>query len=139
MKEVVQKRGGNFLNPDDSMTNQLLESLLINEERYGYLFCPCRLATGKYTQDLSMICPCDYRDEDINEFGTCYCGLYVSREVLVKKKEVITVPERKDRPPSPIKMWRCKVCGYLCVRPLPPDVCPICGVTHDRFEEYRIK
>lgn len=33
-------------------------------------------------------------------------------------------------------VWRCRVCGYLCARPAPPAVCPICKVTSDRFERF---
>lgn len=33
-------------------------------------------------------------------------------------------------------VWRCKVCGYLCARDEPPDICPICKVTKDRFELF---
>lgn len=35
-----------------------------------------------------------------------------------------------------IRVWRCKVCGYLCARKGPPEVCPICKVTRDRFEPF---
>lgn len=33
-------------------------------------------------------------------------------------------------------VWRCKVCGYLCARERPPNVCPICKADQDRFEEF---
>ncbi len=125
---------GYYLNPDLSMTDPLLESLLVNEERYGYQFCPCRLATGDYARDRDAVCPCDVRDQDLYEYGCCYCGLYVSREVSMATKAIQTIPERRGTPPSPQQIWRCQVCGYICVRPVPPDVCPICGVTRDRFE-----
>jgi len=136
LHEIIRKRRGYFLNPDAAVTNALLEGLLINEKRYGYQFCPCRLASGDYSQDVDLICPCDYRDQDINKYGTCYCGLYVSREVIMGEKAVEPIPERKNTSPLSAKTWRCLVCGYLCVRPCPPNVCPICGATHDRFEEY---
>jgi rubrerythrin len=35
-----------------------------------------------------------------------------------------------------IRIWRCKVCGYLCARESPPEVCPICKVSRDRFEPF---
>lgn len=41
------KRSGYFLNPDMSFTKGLVEGLLINNERYGYESCPCRLSFGK--------------------------------------------------------------------------------------------
>jgi rubrerythrin len=35
-----------------------------------------------------------------------------------------------------LPVWRCKVCGYLCAREQPPEVCPICKVKKDRFERF---
>ncbi|MBN1596237.1 ferredoxin:glutaredoxin reductase [candidate division FCPU426 bacterium] len=136
LRKIISKRRGYYLNPDAEMTDALLESLLVNEERYGYAFCPCRLAAEVYEKDRDLICPCDYRDQDVNEYGTCYCGLYVSQKIYKNKGQITPIPERRDMPPSPNKIWRCTVCGYLCARPSPPDVCPVCGVTHDRFEEF---
>ena len=73
---------GYHLNPDREFTRELVRSLLINEERYGYWACPCRLASGDKAGDLDIVCPCDYRDADLNEFGSCFCALYVSQEVV---------------------------------------------------------
>jgi rubrerythrin len=42
----------------------------------------------------------------------------------------------KGGPLSNLPVWRCTVCGYLCAREGPPDVCPICKVTKDRFERF---
>jgi ferredoxin-thioredoxin reductase catalytic chain len=35
-----------------------------------------------------------------------------------------------------LPVWRCKVCGYLCARGDPPDICPICKAKQDRFEKF---
>jgi len=35
-----------------------------------------------------------------------------------------------------LPVWRCRVCGYLCAREQPPEVCPICKVKKDRFERF---
>lgn len=137
LRRSLEKRGY-FFNPDDSMTLPLLESLQVNETRYGYPFCPCRLAAGNRQEDLDAICPCDYRDQDVFEYGACFCGLYVSHEVFMNKKAIEAIPERRGRTPDPNRIWRCQVCGYLCSRPQPPDICPICGVPHDRFEPYEM-
>ncbi len=158
--------GGYFLNPDEPFAKDLAESLLVNEERYGYAACPCRLSGGRRELDLDIICPCDYRDADVEEHGACYCALYVSGEVARGQRDVEPVPERRpdalieaaakgelpvaasqptERAPSQgaafggssaIPVWRCKVCGYLCARDNPPGVCPICKVTKDRFERF---
>jgi rubrerythrin len=49
---------------------------------------------------------------------------------------VQTVPTTGIPPAFPIPVWRCRVCGYLCARNEPPDICPICKVTKDRFERF---
>lgn len=149
---------GYHLNPDREFTRGLVEGLLINEARYGYQACPCRLATGDKQQDLDIICPCDYRDPDLVDWDACYCALYVSDEIIEGKKEVQPVPERRPpegqraqkttrapeqtaHTPAPgseptLPVWRCRVCGYLCAREHPPGVCPICKAKRERFERF---
>lgn len=138
--------GGYHLNPDEAWTLGLIEGLLTNEDRYGYWACPCRLASGNKGEDLDIICPCDYRDPDLHDWGACYCALYVSDEVLEGSRPLQSVPERRptQRPkgaPSPepaegIRLWRCRVCGYLCAREHPPAVCPVCKAKRERFEPF---
>lgn len=86
---------GYYLNPDIEFTKDLVRSLLINQNRYGYWACPCRLASGNRAEDSDIICPCVYRDPDLDEFGTCYCALYVSQEIKDGKKKPEPVPERR--------------------------------------------
>jgi len=142
--------GGYHLNPDIDHTRNLVRGLLINEKRYGYWACPCRLASGDKEEDLDIICPCDYRDQDILEYGACYCGLYVSESVLNGERSVESIPERRPSAEErkqkariatgisalPLPVWRCRVCGYLCAREEPPEVCPICKAKKDRFERF---
>lgn len=146
------EEGGYHLNPDVDFTKNLVKGLLINEERFGYPACPCRLSFGTRDEDRDIICPCDYRDPDLNEYDACYCALYVSKEKLTKKVPISSIPER--RPPRKERMagvkqsgtvilpgmsypvWRCRVCGYLCARETPPLICPICKATQDRFERF---
>jgi ferredoxin-thioredoxin reductase catalytic chain len=71
----LKKDAGNagyFLNPDIDFTRDLVKGILVNKKRYGYENCPCRLASGNKAEDLDIICPCDYRDPDVSEFGSCY-------------------------------------------------------------------
>jgi ferredoxin-thioredoxin reductase catalytic subunit len=63
---------GYHLNPDREMTLDLVRGLTDNKERYGYMLCPCRLSGGSREADLDVICPCDYRDADLDEYDTCY-------------------------------------------------------------------
>jgi ferredoxin-thioredoxin reductase catalytic subunit len=141
---------GYHLNPDVDFTKDLARGILINQKRYGYWACPCRLASGIKAEDLDIICPCDYRDPDLTDYGACYCALYVSDVVLKGEKAVGSIPERrpsveerlkeKQKPKAvselPLPVWRCKVCGYLCARESPPEVCPICKAKKDRFEKF---
>ncbi len=151
---------GYHLNPDVEFTKDLVKSLLINEQRFGYQACPCRRASGIKAEDLDIICPCDYRDADVTEYDACYCGLYVSQKVKNGEKQAMTIPERRpikaEREKIKMKeemgkrdkegvggnlklslpVWRCKVCGYLCAREDAPEVCPICKVKKDRFERF---
>lgn len=95
----VQEAKGYFFNKDlHGMTLPLLESLLINKDRYGYMACPCRLACGDREKDKDIICPCAYREADVAEYGSCYCGLYVSRDWNEGTIPHVPVPER--RPPE---------------------------------------
>jgi ferredoxin-thioredoxin reductase catalytic subunit len=89
------EEAGYHLNPNLELTKQLLRGILINQKRYGYGSCPCRLASGVKKEDLDIICPCDYRDPDLGQFGTCFCGLYVSEEVVKGKKKIGSIPERR--------------------------------------------
>ncbi|MDD5127365.1 MAG: ferredoxin-thioredoxin reductase catalytic domain-containing protein [Dehalococcoidales bacterium] len=144
--------GGYYLNPDITFTKELAAGLLVNEKRYGYQACPCRLAAGNRDEDRDIICPCDYRDPDVTEYGSCYCGLYVSLAVAEGKARSAAIPERRPLPgagqesqrketPSgisglPLPVWRCRVCGYLCARETPPEICPICKAKKERFERF---
>jgi len=91
-------RSGYYLCPEQELLDGFIEGLYKNEERYGYYPCPCRLACGVRTYDSDIICPCEYRDADVDEFGMCYCGLFVSEEVHENPSKLGPIPER--RPPA---------------------------------------
>lgn len=140
---------GYFLNPDAEFVLELARGLLANTGRYGYPACPCRLATGDRAADLDIICPCDYRDADLEEYGACFCALYVDEAAASGSAETRSIPDRRPvrKTPSPsgdivdkssegYPVWRCRVCGYLCARDAPPGKCPICKADRDRFERF---
>jgi ferredoxin-thioredoxin reductase catalytic subunit/rubredoxin len=143
--------GGYHLGPDEKFTKNLVHGLLINEARYGYPACPCRLSRGIKAEDLDIICPCDYRDPDLDQYGACYCALYVSDAILSKNQSLSPVPERRPSRGErnsrktihtittgslSFPVWRCRVCGYLCARDEAPLVCPVCKAKKDRFERF---
>lgn len=150
----INQKHGYWFNFDLDVTKGVLEGLLVNKSRYGYMSCPCRLAKGIRAEDRDIICPCNYRDSDVAEYGFCFCGLYVSKSVVESKKSFLSIPERRKNlknkeivmeekvknqiSENAVKypVWRCEVCGYLCARDNAPEVCPICGAEHDRFEKF---
>ena len=91
----VQEPKGYYFNKDKEKVFDLLGALLINKERYGYMVCPCRLASGEKELDNDIICPCIYRKPDVEDYGSCYCNLYVSKEWNEEKIPHEYVPERR--------------------------------------------
>jgi len=98
MLKKVQEPKGYYFSNDRERVNELLDALITNKERYGYMVCPCRLASGDRDTDKDIICPCVYREPDVKEFGSCYCNLYVSQAWNENKIPHEYVPER--RPPD---------------------------------------
>lgn len=92
--EADAKTYGYYLTPQPDLLKAFLEGLKANEDRYGYPSCPCRLASGIFEYDRDIICPCDYRDPDVAEYGACYCRLYVNKQVY-ETKNLPEVPERR--------------------------------------------
>jgi ferredoxin-thioredoxin reductase catalytic chain len=158
--EQDSKNRGYYLNSDPKFLQDLFEGLKTNEDRYGYPSCPCRPGSGVYEQDRDIICPCDYRDPDVAEFGACYCSLYVDKEVYETGK-LTPIPER--RPPEKMfpdlapaqaveakpaetatpqatnrKLWYCKQCGYVVFREDAPYICPICRAKKEFFAEIKL-
>jgi ferredoxin-thioredoxin reductase catalytic subunit len=162
--EADARTNGYYLIPDQELLQLFLEGLKVNEERYGYPTCPCRLASGKFEFDRDIICPCDYRDPDVQEYGACYCRLYVDKKIY-ESKDLPSVPERrpvekqatayqsgvnpevasaakmpeKTTKPSDSKqrLWYCKQCGYVTYREEPPYICPICKAKRELFAELK--
>ena len=98
MLKKAQEPKGYYFSTDREWVDGLLNALLVNKERYGYMVCPCRLASGDREKDRDIICPCMYRAEDVAEYGSCYCNLYVSAEWNAGTISHEYVPER--RPPE---------------------------------------
>ena len=90
-----QDKKGYFLNKDREHTMEIMRGLITNKERYGYMACPCRLASGVREEDKDIICPCVYRKADVAEYGACFCNLYVTKEANDKGLNMIAVPERR--------------------------------------------
>ncbi|HUX98203.1 MAG TPA: ferredoxin-thioredoxin reductase catalytic domain-containing protein [Candidatus Deferrimicrobium sp.] len=93
--KMVSEHRGWPLQPDEKWLNGLIEGLATNLDRFGYRSCPCRLASGDKEQDKDIICPCQYAEPDIAEYGHCYCSLFWSKEFLASGKPHRNIPERR--------------------------------------------
>ena len=147
------------------MLDHLVNGLLENFNRYGYYNCPCRDSQNDRKKDRDIICPCDYRNPDIEEYGQCYCALYVRKDVHEGKTALQPIPERrpankqsraykihnkpakilikrpgksKESAKIKLKLYYCKQCGYICFREDPPYICPICKAKENMFAELSV-
>ena len=91
------KENGYYLCPDEQLFNDLINGLATNTNRYGYGSCPCRVASGVKKYDVDIICPCEYRNADVDEFGMCYCGLFVNEQIKNNPSQLRSIPERRPQ------------------------------------------
>lgn len=77
---TYSEKRGYRLNPDSEKVNDLIREMAENQVEFGARYCPCmtKRLTGDKKADAKRICPCAWHKEDIERFGTCYCGLFVS-------------------------------------------------------------
>ena len=95
MLKRIQEPKGYCFNGDRARVDDLLAALLINRDRYGYMCCPCRLASGDRDKDRDIICPCVCREPGLREYGSCYCNLYVTPDRNAAEEPPVYVPERR--------------------------------------------
>jgi len=101
---AMNGKRGCFVNPNEKDAKQLVGALLVNKEKYGFQYCPCRLVLGDKKENIDIICPCLYRNADVAEYGTCFCGLYVSEEVVNGGKKIHSIPERRPKREERLKI-----------------------------------
>ena len=92
---MVAKKQDWKVTHDEELLDLLLEGLTKNFNRYGYFSCPCRAATADKQKDKDIICPCAYCRPDIEDFGHCYCGMYMSTAFFGTGKTPKSIPERR--------------------------------------------
>jgi ferredoxin-thioredoxin reductase catalytic chain len=92
--KVAEFRGW-ILNSDDEFLKYILEGHRENFNRLGYYACPCRETFDDREKDKDIICPCEYAEADIAEYGHCYCALFLSQEFSTSRKEAESIPERR--------------------------------------------
>jgi len=70
------------MNPDKEKVRMLLDGVFNNEQNHGLKYCPCRLITKDFEEDLKLVCPCNFLIHETyrgKEDGECWCGLFVRR------------------------------------------------------------
>lgn len=70
------------VNPDKGKVETLLEGIFNNAKNHGMKYCPCRLIAKNFEEDLTLVCPCNFRIHETykdREDGECWCGLFVRR------------------------------------------------------------
>ncbi|QEE15304.1 ferredoxin-thioredoxin reductase catalytic domain-containing protein [Promethearchaeum syntrophicum] len=93
--EMVAKKNAWKLTRDVEFLDSIIDGLNANYNRYGYYSCPCRDGDGVKEEDKDIICPCDYCIPDQEEYGHCYCGLYLTQDFYDSGKETQGIPERR--------------------------------------------
>lgn len=70
------------VNPDRQKVEMLLDGLFKNERNHGLKYCPCRLMTKDFAEDMKLVCPCNFLIHETykgKDRGECWCGLFVRR------------------------------------------------------------
>ena len=70
------------VNPDREKVEMLIQGIYENERNHGFKYCPCRLRTKDWDEDLRIICPCNFLIHETykgRKDGECWCGLFVRR------------------------------------------------------------
>ncbi len=77
-------------NPNEILFKRIIYKLLLNIDKYGYPYCPCRqLQVAPTTHEMfnlnkDKICPCIYAVTDVKTHGKCLCGLFWSNSEVEK-------------------------------------------------------
>ena len=70
------------VNTDKKRIATLIDGVFNNEKNHGLKYCPCRLATKEFEEDLKIVCPCNFRIHETymgKDDGECWCGLFKRR------------------------------------------------------------
>ena len=71
------------VNPDKEKVGLLVKGIFENEKNHGLKYCPCRLCSKDFKEDLNLICPCNFLVHETykgKKDGECWCGLFVRRK-----------------------------------------------------------
>ncbi len=74
--EKYCKQKNYTVNPSWMMTTNLKSNLCEMEATFGKRYCPCFEPSGDKVLDKKMMCPCEFVEDEIKEYGTCHCALF---------------------------------------------------------------
>ncbi len=95
--QMVAEKQGWALVTDPLFLDDLVQGLKTQHDRHGFYMCPCRDSWGDREKDEDIKCPCVYAPLDIEEYGHCYCGLFLDKEFAASGKEPAGIPERRPQ------------------------------------------
>lgn len=75
--EEHAKKSNIKLNPDKKRVDEVVKGLLIKKQKYGDIYCPCRIVSGNKEKDKDIVCPCVFHRGEIELQGHCLCNLFV--------------------------------------------------------------
>lgn len=81
-KDIVKhaEKTGIKVNPDEEKVNEVMVGLFKKKEKFGELYCPCRVVTGDKEKDKEIICPCVFHRKEVEVEGHCLCWLFVGKK-----------------------------------------------------------
>jgi len=91
-RKAIQKftEGNEFMvNPDREKVALLLDGIFSNESHHGLKYCPCRLMSKDFDEDLKIVCPCNFLIHETYkgvDKGECWCGLFIRRPKTIEVK-----------------------------------------------------
>jgi ferredoxin-thioredoxin reductase catalytic chain len=77
--EDYAKKVGIQLNSDKKQFDWIADALLKRKEKFGEIYCPCRVITGNKEKDKEIICPCIFHRGEIELQGHCKCDFFVEK------------------------------------------------------------
>lgn len=77
--QIYAAANGFILNPDDAVSDRVLDGLLRKKEKHGELYCPCRILGKDAEFNRTIICPCSYHKDEIQKDGHCHCLLFYKK------------------------------------------------------------
>lgn len=100
MAPFVATLGYKF-NTDEEFVQLVLDSEIEVLGRDGDVFCPCRVRTGVYAEDVRIVCPCiPFYLDDFSAMRKCWCGLFIRTDV----EDGSELHGVIQRPPGPVEV-----------------------------------